>query len=207
MQPEFHFYEFLGYAFAELLALWQVWLAAVLFGAVSVSALRACRPLPISNRSFSYHMTFLNFVYVSILVGYLGPYLLISSNPHLGVNAVTLFRFVGFGALFRIALQFIPYPTPNPRAAAQAVFQLGILAFDFSHGTAYLWPGWVLFLAIAIGGIAFIAMVEAIITAAKPTNATTVTVAISGFLVVLPMLAYASWVRVANLDHGLLWEQ
>ena len=93
--------------------------------------------------------------------------------------------------------------TPNPGAAAQGIAQLAVVAAGFSGGRATLWPGWPFSIALLVGGVAFIVACEAAISVKMPKKAVTTIVILSGFLISIPLLIYAAWLRAAN--SGLSW--
>lgn len=190
-----------------LLTYWQVWLGAVLFGIISRGAMRSYASSSLSNRDYSILMTSLSFLYVSVLVAWLGPILIFGQGAYSsGIGFYpfsTLFHLLMYGVLARVVLQYLPFPTPTPAAAGQGVIQLAILAYDFSLGKANLLPGGFLLFAFVVLGLGFILLIESLISAYRTETPVTTTVTVSGFLVTLPLLLYTAWLRTAN--SGLGW--
>jgi hypothetical protein len=191
----------------ELLSHWQVWAGMLIFGVMSRGAMTAFTPASMSNRSFAILMTLLNISYVMALLVWLAPILVLGDRAYgqgsLSTARFDLVHFVGYGLLARFFLGFFPWPTPNPKAGTQGVVHLATVAFDMSRGTARLWPGWSVALALILGTFLAIGAVEAFIGARWPERQVTRTVTISGFLMMAPVLAYAAWLRAAN--GGFSW--
>lgn len=189
----------------DLATMWQVWVAVVLFGYVSVKAMQAYAPFPISGSAYSYLMTFTSFLYVTVLVSCLGPLLLVGS---VGMSAKSVITVFFCGLVSRFVLQYIPYPTPNPMAAGQAVIQMAVIAYLFSHGRAAIMPPWFTVLAFAGISLAVIFAVERFIVSRFASKQVTIIVAVSGIFVTIPLVCYAAWLIHTNrLNPSTRWEQ
>jgi hypothetical protein len=191
--------------FMTILTYWEVWLGMILFCLLSVGGMKAFAPLPLSNRAFSVLMTINNFLYVTVLVVWLGPILLLGQGAYgsaRGMYAFNLVHILIYGLIARALFGILPFPSPNPAAMVQGTIQLATVAHDFFGTRVHLWPGWISFLVMFAVGLGLIFATEALIVTGYPKKKVTITVAMSGALVTLPILMYASWLRSTNPALG-----
>jgi hypothetical protein len=121
-----------------------------------------------------------------------------SQSERILVIEARLFWFALIGLAARLLSMPLSGWSPSFASFVQAASQLWVFAAFAGSGHLARWPGLLFTIAFLVGGKLFITFAEAAIKRLVPEKAVLMTIALSGFLVIIPLCFYGAWIRLAN---------
>lgn len=191
------FLEILNTSFSILLS-WRLLLVLGLFGISAYGLFGWVASSSVSNREMSSIMTFITYLEFTVLMFLISTLLLITNeSTKLIFSFELVLSFLVFGALGRLIGMPLYTKSPNFASYTQILGQLGVLASFTNVNEVIVWPGALVFATILFVGYIFIFTVDAIIEK-NSQNPVSITILLSGFIVVIPACQYAGWLQLTN---------